>query len=76
MAVAERDRRHFAVIAEAMAAEKAGQRAETLQTTAVERMRIGMLLGVELRDAVIEQALDERARAQIGLARRRPRPRS
>jgi hypothetical protein len=74
MAVTEGDRRHFAVIAEAMAEEKAGQRAETLLTTAAERMTIGMLLGAVPRDAAIEQALDERAHAQIGLARRRPRP--
>jgi hypothetical protein len=71
MAVSERDRRHFAVIAEAMAVEKAEQRAQALRTTAAERIAVGFVLGAVPRDDATEQALDERAVGQIGLARRR-----
>jgi hypothetical protein len=72
MAVSNRQRRHFAAIAEAMAAEKAAQRAEVLRTTVVERVIAGFLLGVVPRNPSIDQALDERAYGQIGLAQRRP----
>lgn len=71
MGVSEQDRRHFAAIAEAMAAEKDEQRREVLSTTAAERVRTGFLLGAVPRTAAIEAALDERAAEQIGLARRR-----
>lgn len=72
MPVSSQDRRHFTVIAEAMAAEKAAQRHEALCTTAAERVALGVLLGSAVpRDAAIDQALDERAVGQIGLARRR-----
>jgi hypothetical protein len=71
MEVSEQDRRHFAAIAEAMAAEKDEQRREALRTTAAERVLTGFLLGAVPRTTAIEAALDERAAAQIGLARRR-----
>lgn len=57
-----------------MAAEKSAQRAETLESTVAERMAMGMLLGAGPRDPTVERSLDERARGQIGIARRRPRP--
>jgi hypothetical protein len=71
MAVSARDRRHFAVIAEAMAAEKDEQRAQALSTTAAERIAVGFVLGAVPRHDATEEALDERALGQIGLARRR-----
>jgi hypothetical protein len=68
MAVGERERRHFAVIAAAMAEEKEEQRHEVSATTAAERVRTGFLLGAVPRTPAIETALDDRAEAQIGLA--------
>jgi hypothetical protein len=71
MAVVERERRHFAAVAEAMGAEKHEQRLEALVTTPAERVAIGFLLGAACYDSAFDDALDERAAAQIGLARRR-----
>jgi hypothetical protein len=70
MAVSEQDRRHFAIIAGAMATEKEEQRREALHTTAAERVATGFLLGAVPRSRAIEAALDERAAGQIGLAKR------
>jgi hypothetical protein len=72
MAANRRDRSHFALIAAAMKAEKEEQRREALQSTARERIAAGILLGAVLGDAAVAEALDRRAAAQIGLARKRP----
>lgn len=69
MAASDRERRHFAVIAATMAEEKAEQRREAASTSVAVRVRSGILLGVAPRTAAIERALDDRADAQIGLAR-------
>ncbi|MEO8604178.1 MAG: hypothetical protein ABI629_16500 [bacterium] len=71
MTVETRDRRHFALVGEAKAIERAEQRLAALRTTPAERIAAGFLLGAVPRDAAIEASLDARAEAQIGLARRR-----
>jgi hypothetical protein len=70
MAVSERDRRHFDAIAQAMAMEKAEQRADALRTTIAERIATGFLLAAVPCDEATELALEQRALGQIGLARR------
>jgi hypothetical protein len=70
MAVTAADRRHFELIAVAMAAEKAAQRLEALDSTPAERVALGFQLGAVPRSDAIEAALDERAQGQLGLARR------
>ncbi len=67
-------RSHFDVIGAEMEAEKAEQRLEALRTSPRERIEIGFMLGAVPRDEATERALDERAEAQIELARKRPRP--
>ena len=64
MAVSDRDRRHFAAVAEAMAAEKAEQRADALRLSPVDRVVTGFLLGIGPLDPAAERALDERAAGQ------------
>lgn len=75
MSVSNRDRQHFALVAEVMAEVKDEQRRDALATTAGERVRIGFLLAALPRAAASEVLLDERAAGQIGLAERRPRRR-
>jgi hypothetical protein len=70
MAVTERDRRHFKLVGETMAAKKDEQRREALRTTPAERVALGFLLGARQQDGAIEPALDARADAQAGLAER------
>lgn len=65
------DRGHFAAIAKAMEMKAEGERREALETTVEERVCLGFLLGAGPRDEATQRALDQRAEAQIGLARRR-----
>ena len=67
MAVSEQDRRHFAMVGEAMAAKRHEQRLDALRTPSAQRIAVGFLHGAVPRSAAIEAALDERASAQIGL---------
>ncbi len=70
MAVTEHDRRHFQLVGEIMAAKKDEQRREALRSTAAERVALGFQLGARAQNDAIDTALDERADAQIGLAKR------
>lgn len=51
-----------------MADKKVAQRREALTTSPAERVATGFLLGAVPRSRGTEQALDERAQGQIGLA--------
>lgn len=68
MAVTSRERRHFQLVGEAMAAKKDEQRRDALCSTAAERVVLGFRLGAQPNSAASDAALDERADAQIGLA--------
>lgn len=68
MAVTSRDRRHFQLVGEAMAAKKAEQRRDALSSTPAERVALGFRLGARTKPDATDAALDERAEAQIGLA--------
>ena len=68
MPVSEHERRHFALIAAAMAEEKDEQIRDALQTTPAARVLTGFLLGAVPRPRGVAAALNDRAEGQIGLA--------
>lgn len=70
MALTDHDHRHFQLVGEIMAAKKDDQRREALRSTPAERVALGFQLGARKQNDAIDAALDERADAQIGLAKR------
>ena len=69
--VTARDRAHFATIARAMAEEKREQIARAARETTAEGIRTGLELATRsVWSPAVQQLEDERADAQIELARR------